>query len=150
MFVSGWISYLTSPPPGYPRQIERGRDPKKTSRAEEGSDAVGEVVGGLFVRIAIMQVAIIVGGMLAKAYGSMAPLLIVIGCKTLIDMGAHASAGSQPFPGMDDPVTPTYNAADVGVTSAARDLSCDSAAIRAAAAAAPADWSGRCGSGGRP
>ena len=46
-----------------------------------------------------MQIAIIVGGMLAKAYGSMAPLLIVIGCKTVIDMGTTIR-GSQPFPGM--------------------------------------------------
>ena len=93
MFVSGWISYLTSPP-----VVPRQRDAKQTT-PEEGSDAVGEIVGGLFVRIAIMQVAIIVGGMLAKAYGSMAPLLIVIGCKTVIDMGTRIR-GSQPFPGM--------------------------------------------------
>jgi hypothetical protein len=55
-----------------------------------GSDAVGSIAGGLFVRIFIMQAAIIFGGMLAKTYGSMAPLLIVIGCKTLFDMGAAA------------------------------------------------------------
>jgi hypothetical protein len=100
MFVSGWISYLTSPPPVVPQP--RRRDATQTlgkdtvaNTSEEGSDAVGEVVGGLFVRITVMQIAIIVGGMLAKAYGSMAPLLIVIGCKTLIDAGT-TSRGSQP------------------------------------------------------
>jgi hypothetical protein len=101
MFVSAWISYLSRTPPAYPRTIERGRAPKNASgqAGEAGSDAVGEVVGGLFVRIAIMQIAIIFGGMLARTYGSMAPLLIVIGCKTLIDMGV-ASRGSPSFGGM--------------------------------------------------
>ena len=47
-----------------------------------------------------MQVAIIFGGMLAKSYGSMAPLLIVIGCKTLIDMGVTIR-GSPSFPSME-------------------------------------------------
>jgi hypothetical protein len=101
MFVSAWISYLTIRPADYVRPIERGRGRETTpATAGEGSDAVGEHVGGLFVRIAIMQVAIIFGGMLAKSYGSMAPLLIVIGCKTLIDAGI-ASRGSRPFPGME-------------------------------------------------
>ena len=101
MFVSAWISYLSSAPPKYPRTIERARAPKKASgqAGEAGSDAVGEVVGGLFVRIAIMQIAIIFGGMLARTYGSIAPLLIVIGCKTLVDMST-ASRGSPSFSGM--------------------------------------------------
>ena len=101
MFVSAWISYLSSTPPVYPRTIERGLNPKKTlaQDPEAGSDAVGEVVGGLFVRIAIMQIAIIFGGMLATTYGSIAPLLIVIGCKTLIDVSV-ASRGSPSFTGM--------------------------------------------------
>lgn len=100
MFVSAWISYLSIRPADYPRPIERGRGRETTAATTgEGSDAVGQHVGGLFVRIAIMQIAIIFGGMLAKSYGSMAPLLIVIGCKTLIDAGTTAR-GSQPFPGM--------------------------------------------------
>lgn len=88
MFVSAWISCLSIRPADYPR-----------GHGQEGSDAVGGHVGGLFVRIAIMQAAIIFGGMLAKSYASMAPLLIVIGCKTLIDAGV-ASRGSQSFPRM--------------------------------------------------
>ena len=96
MFVSAWISYLSIRPADYP-PVERD---KASAKAGEGSDAVGDHVGGLFVRIAIMQAAIIFGGMLAKAYGSMAPLLIVIGCKTLIDAGV-ASRGSRPFPSME-------------------------------------------------
>ena len=100
MFVSAWISYLGSAPPAYPR-TERGLTPNKAlaQDPEAGSDAVGEVVGGLFVRIVIMQIAIIFGGMLARTYGSIAPLLIVIGCKTLIDVSV-ASRGSPSFTGM--------------------------------------------------
>lgn len=37
-------------------------------------------------RIVIMQVAVIFGAMLAKTYGTQAPLLIVIGLKTLSDL----------------------------------------------------------------
>jgi uncharacterized protein DUF6498 len=87
MFVSAWISYLSSPPT-YLRAPARDRAPQQPSGWTEdaGSDAVGEVVGGLFVRIVIMQAAIIFGGMLARAYGSIAPLVIVIGCKTLVDL----------------------------------------------------------------
>jgi Family of unknown function (DUF6498) len=101
MFVSAWISYLSNAPPKYPRTIERGRVSQKTSgqAGEAGSDAVGEVVGGLFVRIFIMQAAIIFGGMLARAYGSIAPLLIVIGCKTLVDMST-ANRGPPSFGSM--------------------------------------------------
>ena len=99
MFVSAWISYLGSAPPAYPRTIERGLTPKKAlaQDPEAGSDAVGEVVGGLFVRIVIMQIAIIFGGMLARTYGSMAPLLIVIGFKTLFDMERGNAAGRRRF-----------------------------------------------------
>ena len=40
-----------------------------------------------------MQAAIIFGAMLAKSYGATtAPLLILIGLKTLFDLGASASA----------------------------------------------------------
>jgi len=101
MFVSAWISSLSRTPPAYPRTIERGRACKKASgqAGEAGSDAVGEVVGGLLVRIFIMQAAIIFGGMLARTYGSIAPLLIVIGCKTLVDVST-ANRGPPSFGSM--------------------------------------------------
>ena len=90
MFVSAWIRHLSGAPPTQTRAIEPAPG-SMTPLAEEpqaGSDAVGAIAGGLLVRIFIMQAANIFGGMLAKAYGSMAPLLIVIGCKTLVDLGA--------------------------------------------------------------
>ena len=92
MFVSAWISYL-SRTPVYPRAPARDRSLQQPSSGwaeDAGSDAVGEVVGGLLIRIFIMQAAIIFGGMLAKTYGSVAPLLIVISLKTLIDMAQQA------------------------------------------------------------
>ncbi|MBX9772806.1 MAG: hypothetical protein K2Y71_00215 [Xanthobacteraceae bacterium] len=98
MFVSGWISYLVSTSQGYPRQMERGLYPKKkiAPAPEAGNDAVGSIVGGLYVRIVIMQIAIIAGAVLAQRYGSIAPLLIVIGLKTLADMAASIRGSSAP------------------------------------------------------
>jgi hypothetical protein len=95
MFVAGWISYLVSTPPAYPRKIERGLYPKKkvAPAAEIAGDPVGAIIGGLYVRIVIMQIAVIAGAILAQSYGSMAPLLIVIGLKTLADMAASARGG---------------------------------------------------------
>ena len=101
MFVAGWISYLVSTPPAYPRKMERGLYPKKkiTPAAEVAGDPVGSIIGGLYVRIVIMQIAVIAGAILAQSYGSMAPLLIVIGLKTLADMAA-AARGVVPMKGM--------------------------------------------------
>ena len=96
MFVSGWIAYRVSTSQGYPRAMERGLYPNKkiAPAAEAGADSVGSIVGGLYVRIVIMQIAIIAGAMLANSYGSMAPLLIVIGFKTLADMAASIRGSS--------------------------------------------------------
>ena len=96
MFVSGWIAYRISASQGYPRAIERGLYPRKTlaQAPDGGGDTVGSIVGGLYVRIVIMQVAVIAGAALAQRYGSVAPLLIVIGLKTLADMAASIRSSS--------------------------------------------------------
>ena len=91
MFLAGWIAYLVKETPVYPRKMERGLYPRKVVAQEPQSqtgDAVGSVIGGLYVRIVIMQIAIIAGGIFAQSYGSIAPLLIVIGFKTLFDLSA--------------------------------------------------------------
>ena len=49
-------------------------------------------VGGALGRIVLMQVAIILGGMLARKFGSTAPWLILIGLKTLADFQRPAPA----------------------------------------------------------
>ena len=113
MFVSGWIaSYRISASQGYPRAIERGIYPRKTlaQAPDGGGDTVGSIVGGLYVRIVIMQVAIIAGAALAQRYGSVAPLLIVIGLKTLADMAASIR-GSAAFKGA------TFSSGNTSVTS---------------------------------
>jgi hypothetical protein len=63
-------------------------------------DAIGSVVLGLYGRIIIMQVAIIFGAMAALRFGTMAPLVIVIGLKMLTDLGTRLSAifGAPPAP----------------------------------------------------
>jgi hypothetical protein len=53
---------------------------------EQSSNAIGSLVGGLYLRIFIMQAAIIFGGMAAQRFGSMAPLVIVITMMTLVDI----------------------------------------------------------------
>jgi len=63
------------------------RQPQAAGTTEEGSDQVGPIVAGLYVRIVIMQVAIIFGALISGFVGSMAPLAIVIVLKTLIDLG---------------------------------------------------------------
>jgi len=49
-------------------------------------DAIGSLVGGLYLRIFIMQAAIIFGGMAAQHFGLLAPLIVVIALKTLADV----------------------------------------------------------------
>jgi hypothetical protein len=84
-FVAGLISFL----------IERQRA-MASALAPDGKaeDRVGSVVGGLYGRIVVMQIAIIAGAWFAKEYGSKAPLLIVIALKTLFDLRL---GGSLPF-----------------------------------------------------
>ena len=65
-------------------------------RQPPAADAFGNIVGGLYVRILITQAAVIFGAMASRRYGTMAPLAIIIGFKTLIDLGARLSAISRP------------------------------------------------------
>jgi hypothetical protein len=72
--------------PDFVGAIERRVYPARTSLVPgkpKPADGVGPVVGGMLGRIAIMQVAVIVGAMLSRSYGNEAPLLIMIGLKTL-------------------------------------------------------------------
>ena len=50
-------------------------------------DPVGGIIGGLLSRIVAMQIAIICGAWVASRWGSLAPLSIIVGIKTLIDFG---------------------------------------------------------------
>jgi hypothetical protein len=92
LFLASWLSFLIDIKPNYAVRIERWLHPNRlVPQAEPFKGGVGAIVGVLYLRIVIMQVAIIFGAMLAQKNGSVAPLLIVIGLKTLSDlaMGAH-------------------------------------------------------------
>jgi len=66
-----------------------GSGKKEEVTSVSSGDAVGTIVGTLYGRIVIMQLAIICGAWAANSYGSLAPLVIVIGLKTLWDFGTR-------------------------------------------------------------
>lgn len=97
-FLAGAVAFLTSPTrPQFARDLQarfmRTSVAEETPKLDEATHGVGAAVGGMLGRIAIMQVAVIVGAMMAKTYGSMAPLLIVIGIKTLFDFRSQPISG---------------------------------------------------------
>ncbi len=100
-FLAGFAGFCHSAArPDFVGTIERRLYPMRTSFVTETpkpSDGVGPVVGGMLGRIAIMQVAVIVGAMLARSYGSEAPLLIMIGLKTLFGF-QHGSGSNKQIP----------------------------------------------------
>jgi hypothetical protein len=53
------------------------------------NDSVGSIVGGFYARIVVMHCAIIFGAFLSFL-GSIAPLIIMVALKTVIDLGLHA------------------------------------------------------------
>jgi uncharacterized protein DUF6498 len=86
-FVAAWIAFLVDSQTRFARGVEQKlRSSRVVARAAEKGDAVGGVVAALYIRIFIMQVAIIFGAWFANSIGSMAPLLLVIVLKTLVDL----------------------------------------------------------------
>lgn len=55
---------------------------------QESSDgaAAGPLVGGLYGRIIIMHLVILAGAALAQKYGALAPLVLLIAAKTIVDL----------------------------------------------------------------
>jgi hypothetical protein len=95
-FLAGLAGFCASAArPDFVGAIERRLYPIRASLVAEpprSIDGVGPVVGGTLARIVIMQAAVIFGAMLARAYGSQAPLLIMIGLKTLFGFGRSNDA----------------------------------------------------------
>jgi hypothetical protein len=92
--VAGWVSFRTETRPVFQQRLDgKLQSTRFVEQAQKkaGGDAVGAVVGALYIRIVIMQIAIIFGAWFADAIGSMAPLLLVIGLKTLVDLGLGSS-----------------------------------------------------------
>lgn len=90
MFVVHGLGFLRDSGAGDPLRFAARRLIGSTStvatESERGPRPVS--LGPLYARIFAMQIAIIFGGMLALGLGSMAPLLILIGLKTVVDAGA--------------------------------------------------------------
>jgi hypothetical protein len=103
--VVGGIDAVTAEPPppkpaakGAPAQRAAAAAPAYTFTSSSGGketktvvsgDAVGSIVGGLYGRILIMQLAIIGGAWAANSYGSLAPMVIIIALKTLLEFGSR-------------------------------------------------------------
>lgn len=99
-FLAGFAGFCHSAArPNFVGAIERQLYPNRTIRAPAkpiAADGVGTVVGGMLGRIAMMQVAVIIGAMLAQSYGNSAPLLIMIGLKTLFGFERRGSGSANP------------------------------------------------------
>lgn len=82
--LAGIVSYLLLPPRAALLEHIAAFIGLRTEA--ENHENLGTIFLALFKRIFLMQAAIIFGGMLALFFGSMAPLLILIGLKTLIEL----------------------------------------------------------------
>jgi uncharacterized protein DUF6498 len=101
-FIAAWISFAIDTKPAFQRRAEQKLNSTRVvaqvqEKVQEktGGDAVGAAVAPLYIRIFIMQVAIIFGAWFAQAIGSIGPLIIVIVLKTSVDLvlGSHAPSG---------------------------------------------------------
>jgi uncharacterized protein DUF6498 len=76
MFVTHLVGFLVTPKPVAPQ----------STADKKAFDPVGAIVAALYVRIVIMQIAVIAGAWYSGFTGSMAPLVIVIALKSLADL----------------------------------------------------------------
>ena len=81
--ISGAVGFYESPKRGSFAWTMRSRTIAVSGNRP--ADGVGPAIGGTLGRIVLMQVATIIGGMFARSHGSMAPFLILIGSKTVLD-----------------------------------------------------------------
>ena len=84
MALVHWASFRTDPlvagaRPGASPAIVQARE-------RAGDNGVMPIVAGLYTRIFIMQIAIILGAVISDFTGSLAPLVIVIVLKTVVDL----------------------------------------------------------------
>ncbi len=83
-WLAGAVGFYQSPKrSGFARAFG-SRQANDASENPTG-DGVGAAIGGTLGRIVMLQVATIIGGTLARSYGTTAPWLILIGLKTLTD-----------------------------------------------------------------
>jgi len=70
-------------------RIDRALFPRHPVRLPVSAGSLGGEIAMLYVRVVIMQIAIILGAFLAIALGSMAPFVILILLKTAVDVVLH-------------------------------------------------------------
>jgi hypothetical protein len=61
-----------------------------------GPGDAGSIIGGFYARIMLMQVAIIFGAFIAARLDALAPLVILVVLKTLIDLSLHLALDFRP------------------------------------------------------
>jgi hypothetical protein len=90
MMLSRGVSFLFHVVrPEVIERIERALFPRHPVRIHVPAGSVGSEIAMLYVRVVIMQIAIILGAFLAIALGSMAPFVILILLKTAVDVVIH-------------------------------------------------------------
>ena len=70
-------------------RIERALFPRHPVRIHVPAGSLGGEIAMLYVRVVIMQIAIILGAFLSILLGSMAPFVILILLKTAVDVAIH-------------------------------------------------------------
>jgi uncharacterized protein DUF6498 len=70
-------------------RIERALFPRRPPRIHIPAGSVGSEIAMLYVRVVIMQMAIIFGAFLSALLGTMAPFVILILLKTAVDAALH-------------------------------------------------------------
>jgi hypothetical protein len=90
MALFHWVSFRTDPLVAGARP---GASPAIVQAREQAAGrGVMPIVGGLYARIFILQIAIILGAVISDFTGSLAPLVIVIVLKTVVDIALAAFA----------------------------------------------------------
>ena len=97
-FLASAVAFLTSPTRPHAVRLMEARILRtdfveQSPELNEETHGVGPVIAGWLGRTFIMQPAVIFGGMMARSYGSNAPMYIVIVLKLLSDLGGKPISG---------------------------------------------------------
>jgi len=71
------------------QRLEHALFPHRLVRVQVQAGSLGGEIGALYARIVIMQLAVLFGGFLSILLGTMAPLVILIVLKTVVDVAVH-------------------------------------------------------------
>lgn len=98
-FAAGFIDFMRTPKrETFLLALEQQFAPKRHLAADAAAlsaDGVGPAIAAPLIRIVLLQVAVIFGGMMVRKYGTDVPLYILIGLKMLVDVSRPATAKPQ-------------------------------------------------------